>query len=89
MPSDTASSHCLPNMSPRRPKIGVAIDATSRYAVTIQAISLAEAPKSCWISPSAGMIVVCASTKPSRPVPRTKRVRPGAGREVLGGIDVS
>ena len=28
--SETASSRCLPNMSPRRPKIGVATEATSR-----------------------------------------------------------
>ena len=33
--SAIASSRSLPNMSPRRPKIGVAIEATSRYAVTI------------------------------------------------------
>jgi hypothetical protein len=29
-PSEIASKRCLPNMSPRRPKIGVAIEATSR-----------------------------------------------------------
>ncbi len=76
--SEIASRRSLPNMSPRRPKIGVAIEATSRYAVTIQAIPLADAPSSRWRSPSAGMTVVCARTKPSVPMPRMSSVRVGS-----------
>ena len=56
--SEMARKRSLPNMSPSLPKIGVAIEATSRYAVTIQAIPLADAPRSFCISPSAGMTVV-------------------------------
>ena len=79
-----ARKRSLPNMSPSLPKIGVAIEATSRYAVTIQAIPLADAPSSFCISPSAGMTVVWASTKPSVPTPRMASVRPGAWRMSSG-----
>ena len=78
--SEIASSRSLPNMSPRRPKIGVAIEATSRYAVTIHVMPPADAFSSRWMSPSAGMTVVWASTKASVPAPRMSRVRVGDWR---------
>ena len=51
----------LPNMSPSRPRIGVAIEALSRYTVSTQVTCVGVAPSSCWISGSAGATIVCSS----------------------------
>ena len=60
-PSTTTSMRSLPNMSPSRPRIGVAIDALSRYTVRTQVTCVGVAPSSCWISGSAGATIVCSS----------------------------
>ncbi len=57
-PSTASSTRSLPNMSPSRPTIGVAIDAVSRKTVSTQVTSVAEVPSSFWIAGSAGATIV-------------------------------
>ena len=60
-PSAASSSFSLPYMSPSRPSSGVEMLDVSRKAVRSQVEASGEAPNSCWIAGSAGMIIVCAS----------------------------
>ena len=60
-PIETINVLFLPNMSPTRPAIGVAIDALSRYAVKIHAAAVGVAPRSRWITGSAGATSDCSS----------------------------
>jgi hypothetical protein len=48
-------------MSPRRPSSGVETLDVRRNAVSNQVAASGEAPTSCWMAGSAGMIIVCAS----------------------------
>ena len=52
--STVTSARFLPNMSPRRPAIGVTTEALSRYAVRIHAAPVVVVSRSCWIVSSAG-----------------------------------
>ena len=70
------STRSLPNMSPSRPTIGVAIEAVSRKAVSTQVTSVAEVPRSFWIAGSAGATIVCVSAKASA---RQRRGRRASG----------
>ena len=49
----------LPNMSPTRPRIGVQMEALSRYPVSNQATASAEACRECSRDGRAGMIRDC------------------------------
>ena len=60
-PSTASSTFSLPYMSPRRPSSGVQTLDVSRNAVSSQVAASGEAPTSCWIAGSAGMIIVWAS----------------------------
>ena len=60
-PSTASSTFSLPYMSPSRPSSGVETLDVSRKAVSSHVAASAEAPTSCWIAGSAGMIIVWAS----------------------------
>ncbi len=59
--SEMTSIRRLPNMSPSRPKTGVAIAALSRKPVSVQATPASSVPRRSLRSPSAGMSMVWAS----------------------------
>ena len=61
MPSAMSSTFSLPYMSPKRPSSGVETLDVSRKAVSSQVAPSGEAPRSCWMAGSAGMIIVWAS----------------------------
>jgi hypothetical protein len=58
---ETSVSRRLPNMSPSRPAIGVATDATSRYTVITHATSPPDDSKSRAIAGRAGATIDCRS----------------------------
>ena len=64
----------LPNMSPSRPRIGVATDALSRNAVRTQVTAVVEVPRSVWISRRAGATRDCDTARASPPSARKMNV---------------
>ena len=70
------SRRSLPNMSPSRPRIGVKIEAVSRYTVSTQVTAVVEAPNSRWIAGSAGATIVCSSANERPATASTARVTP-------------
>ena len=56
-----SSSRSFPNMSPSRPRTGVATEAESRYAVSTQAMPVSLAFRLFWRSGRAGMTADCRS----------------------------
>ena len=60
-PSTASSTFSLPYMSPRRPSSGVADARREQEGGEQPGRGLGEAPTSCWIAGSAGMIIVWAS----------------------------
>jgi hypothetical protein len=74
--SEPTSIRSLPNMSPRRPTIGVATDAVSRKAVKTNDTPVVDVPSSFWIAGSAGATIVCCSAIESAAMSRTASVRP-------------
>ena len=77
--SEITSSRRLPNMSPRRPKMGVQTAAESRYAVSVHATPLASVWSWTASSPRAGISVVCARANASAATLRMSRLRMGCG----------
>ncbi len=65
----------LPTMSPTRPRIGVAMAALSRYAVSSQLAPLSDVCNVCSSWGMAGMINDCSRLKASAAVPSTAKVR--------------
>ena len=59
--SAASSTFSLPYMSPSRPSSGVQTLDVNRKTVSSHVTASCEAPRSCWIAGSAGMIIVCAS----------------------------
>ena len=64
--STITSTRFLPNMSPSRPRIGVATDALSRNAVSTQVTAVVDVPRSVWISRSAGATSDCDTARRAR-----------------------
>jgi hypothetical protein len=60
-PSTASSTFSLPYMSPSRPRSGVQTLEVRRKAVSSHVTASGDAPTSCWIAGSAGMIIVWAS----------------------------
>jgi hypothetical protein len=76
VPNDTIASNVtstlrLPNMSPRRPAIGVAIAALRRKPVTVQLVATGDACNERWIAGSAGITSDCISEYVSAALART------------------
>ncbi len=59
--SAATSIRSLPRMSPRRPMIGVKIDADSRYAVRTQVTLFCDVCSPAWIVGSTGITSDCSS----------------------------
>ncbi len=64
----------LPTMSPTRPRIGVAMAALSRYAVSSQLAPLSDVWRVCSSWGMAGRISDCSRLKASAAVPSTAKV---------------
>ncbi len=64
----------LPSMSPTRPRIGVAMAALSRYAVSSQLAPLSDVCNVCSSWGMAGMMSDCSRLKASAAVPSTAKV---------------
>ena len=64
----------LPSMSPTRPRIGVAMAALSRYAVSNQLAPLSDVCNVCSSWGMAGMISDCSRLKASAAVPSTAKM---------------
>jgi hypothetical protein len=74
--SAITSRRFLPNMSPRRPQIGVATDALRRNAVRIQLASVVEVCRSSWMSRKAGATRDCCMATAMLPSASTANVIP-------------
>ena len=73
----------LPVMSPIRPRIGVMIDADSRYAVSTQVTALCVVCSWCWTVVSTGITSDCNNAKAATPMASTAKVTGGCPRELL------
>ncbi len=72
--SAATSIRSLPRMSPRRPRIGVKIDADTRYAVRTQVTLLCEVCSPAWIVGRTGITSDCSSAKPPTAAASTAKV---------------
>ncbi len=73
----------LPVMSPTRPRIGVMIDADSRYAVSTQVTALCVVCSSCCTVVSTGITSDCSSANAATPMASTAKVTGGCPCELL------
>ncbi len=73
--SATTSMRSFPYWSPSLPRIGVAIEAVSRKAVSTQVAQAGVVSNSCWKVVSAGKTIVCCSAKAVPAVVRIASVR--------------
>ena len=73
-PSAMTKTRSLPIMSPTRPRIGVQIDADSRYAVSTQVTASCVVCSSCCTVVSTGMTSDCSSAYAATPTARTANV---------------
>ena len=72
--SDATKTRSLPYMSPTRPRIGVAIDADSRYAVSTHVTEACDVCSSCCTVVSTGSTSDCNSAKAPIPAASTANV---------------
>ena len=72
--STTTRTFSLPYMSPTRPRIGVQIEADSRYAVSTQVTVSCDVCSSVWSSGRTGETIDCSSENAVAPTASTRKV---------------